>query len=768
MPAILVALALLGVAIIAGVRFAHWSTVSTPGGKAAPRATFVGSTTCAACHEPEHRAWLGSQHQRAMQEATTATVLGDFNDASYTYAGTRSTFLKRGEEFHVSTDGPDGQLHDYRILYTFGVAPLQQYLIAMPGGRLQALSIAWDTRAKQQGGQRWFHLYPGQGIKAGDRLHWTGIDQNWNYQCADCHSTHLLKNFDAHSNTFHTTWSEISVGCEACHGPGSRHVSWAQQQGKSPRPADKGLEVTLDERHGIRWSRPDGIATAVRSAARIGATEIENCARCHARRAQLTDDYHFGQPLGDAYRPVALEQGLYWPDGQMRGEVYNYGSFLQSRMYAMGVTCSDCHEPHSQRLRANGNLVCAQCHDPARFDTALHSHHPAGSPGAQCAACHMPTTTYMEVDPRHDHSLRIPRPDRTISMRVPNACNQCHRDRNAQWAVAQVKGWSQHKPGGNQGFAEALDAASRSTREGAGLLHQVISDPAQPAIARASAVSWLVRYRSPASTELLHEALRDPSPLVRSAAIHAMAGESAEQRLRWLLPLAADPVRSIRIEAAAELADVPLAEASTAERAAVAAATTEYLAVQQFNGDRPDAHINLGDYYLRTGQQAKAKGEFEHALAIDPGFVPAAVNLADLQRAGGAEAPAEATLRAALKAQPADAALHFALGLSLARQQRLAEALVELRQATRAAPDQARYAYVYGVALHSSGAQDAGIDALATAHARFAADIDILLALVTMERDRGRMAAARGYAHELVALAPDDPQAQALLRSLGP
>ena len=245
-------------------------------------------------------------------------------------------------------------------------------------------------------------------------------------------------------------------------------------------------------------------------------------------------------------------------------------------------------------------------------------------------------------------------------------------------------------------------------------------------------------------------------------------GESAEQRGRWLLPLAADPVRSVRIEAAAGLAGVALDGASAAERASVAAATAEYIAAQQFNADRPDAHVNLGNYYNRTGQPQKARSEFEQALAIDPGFVPAAVNLADLQRAGGAEAQAESTLRAALHVHPAEAALHFALGLSLARQQRLADALVELRQATRAAPDQARYAYVYGVALHSSGAQAAGIDALAAAHARFAADTDILLALVTMERDRGQLDAARRYAHELVALAPDEPQAQALLRSLGP
>jgi predicted CXXCH cytochrome family protein len=736
------------------------------GGRFSPAAHYVGSAACASCHAREYQAWHGSQHQRAMQPASPASVLGDFTDAAYRYGGVTSTFAKRGDKYFVSTDGPDGQLHDYRILYTFGVEPLQQYLVDMPGGRLQALSIAWDSRPREQGGQRWFHLYPDQAIRAGDRLHWTGIDQNWNYQCADCHSTHLLKNYDPAHDAFHTTWSEISVGCEACHGPGSLHLDWARR--RAPGIPHKGFGFTLDDRADVNWTRPAGAATARRNEPRRSTTEIETCARCHARRGQFADDGPPGGLLTDSYRPALLEGDLYWPDGQMRGEVYNYGSFLQSRMYAAGVTCSDCHEPHSQRLRAPGNLVCAQCHDAVRFDAPSHTHHAAGSPGAQCAACHMPTTTYMQVDARHDHSLRIPRPDRTVTMGVPNACNACHRDRSAAWAAARIAAWSPHPPPGNQRFAEALDAATRSAPGAAELLRQVVADDSQPSIARASALAWLQRYRSPASTELLHSALRDPSPLVRGAALDALADEPPAERQRWLLPLAADPVRSVRIDAAAALAGIPLDGASPAELAALKAAQAEYLAAQQFNADRPEAHANLGDYYMRSGNPGRAQAEFERALAIDPAFVPAAVNLAELERARGGEGQAEATLRAALKAQPNEAALHFALGLSLARQKRLAEAVTELRTATRAAPREARYAYVYGVALHSSGAQAAGIDALAAAHARFPADAEILVALVTMERDRGQLAAARRYAQQLVALAPDDAQSQALLRSLPP
>jgi Flp pilus assembly protein TadD len=701
-----------------------------------------------------------------MQHASSQSVLGDFNNATFKYAGITSTFLKRDGKYFVNTDGPDGKLHDYQVGYTFGLTPLQQYLIPFPDGRIQALTIAWDTRPKQRGGQRWFHLYPGQALKAGDRLHWTGIDQNWNYQCADCHSTHLLKNFDAHTNTFRTTWSEISVGCEACHGPASLHLQWSGKQGDWQHIADKGLSVLFNERRGASWSRTAAAATATRNVLRTTNIEIEVCARCHARRGQLSDSVPPGHPLGDSYRAALLEAGLYWPDGQMRGEVYNYASFLQSKMYSKGVTCSDCHDPHTLQLRAPGNLVCAQCHSPSTFDTVSHSHHPPGTPGAQCAACHMPTTTYMQVDPRHDHSFRIPRPDRTKTLGVPNACNQCHADRGAQWAMAQIQSWVSQPVAGYQSFAEAIDGGQHSTASARPLLFAVIGDPHQSAIARASSVALLARFPGPRTSDALHAALRDPDALVRGAAVEAMADESPEQRARWLLPLTADPVRSVRMDAAQALAGVPLESASAEERAALAHATDEYIAAQQFNADRPEAHGNLGMLYAVSGQRERGEGELRTALALDPAFVPAAVNLADLYRANGAESQAESVLQQALQHSAHDASLHYALGLALARQKRTADALAQLKLAAQLAPDQARYAYVYGVALHSMGRESQGIKVLVDANKRFSGDVEILQALATMERDQGQRVTARGYAQQLADLVPDDPQAQGLLREL--
>lgn len=731
-----------------------------------PVGHYVGAEACAACHAHEYASWRGSQHQLAMQHASAQSVLADFNNTSFRYGGIISTFFKRDGKFFVNTDGPDGKLHDYQVRYTFGLTPLQQYLVPFPDGRIQALSVAWDTRAKELGGQRWFHLYPGQAIKAGDRLHWTGIDQNWNYQCADCHSTHLLKNFDPRTNTFNTTWSEISVGCEACHGPGSLHMQWSRKQGEWQQISDKGLSVLFTERRGVTWTHAAATPTASRNVPRATDTEIEVCAHCHARRGQLTDKEPPGRPLGDSYRAALLEEGLYWPDGQMRGEVYNYGSFLQSKMYSKGVTCGDCHDPHTLKLRATGNAVCAQCHSPATFDNVSHLHHPPGTPGAQCAACHMPTTTYMQVDPRHDHSFRIPRPDRTKTLGVPNACNQCHANRDSTWAMAQIQSWVSQPATGYQSFAEALYGGEHVTANARPSLFAVVDDKHQSAIARASALSLLTRFAGPRTSDALHSALRDSDPLVRAAAVQAMGNEPPEQRARWLVPMTSDPVRSVRIGAAQALAGAPLESANAEDQAAVARATAEYVAVQQFNADRPEAHANLGMLYALSGQPEPGESELRKALTLDPSFVPAAANLADLYRASGDESQAEAVLREALGHNANDASLHYALGLALARQKRTTEALADLKQAVKLAPDQARYAYVYGVALHSMGNKDLSFRVLADAHKRFAGDAEILQALTTMERDRGQLTAARAYAQQLVDLVPDDPQAQALLRQL--
>jgi Tfp pilus assembly protein PilF len=378
----------------------------------------------------------------------------------------------------------------------------------------------------------------------------------------------------------------------------------------------------------------------------------------------------------------------------------------------------------------------------------------------------MPTTTYMVVDPRHDHSMRIPRPDRSVSMGVPNACNACHKNRSAQWSADQIGKWSPKPVPGYQRFAEALHAGNRTAADAREALLAAAEDRRQPAVGRASAIALLARYPDARTMAVLRKALDDVDPLVRGAAVEALGGAAPEARAQTLFRMLADPVRTVRIAAARGLVGVPADRASAEQRAALASGLEEYVAAQRFNADRPEARSNLGALYAEQGDAAAAEAEFRLALAIDPGFVPAAINLADLYRSRRDETNAEATLRAALKREPAAAPLHYALGLSLVRQKRPADALAELRQAAKLAADQPRYAYVFGIALHGSGKKAEGIQALADAHRRFPGDPALLQALATMERDRGDRQAAAGYARKLLALTPDDAQAKALLQEL--
>jgi predicted CXXCH cytochrome family protein len=724
-----------------------------------PDAEYVGGKACAECHAKEAESWRGSDHDLAMQVADEKTMLGNFGDAKFQYAGTTSTFFRRDEKFYVNTDGADGKLTDFEIKYAFGVRPLQQYLIELPGGRMQALGIAWDSRPKGQGGQRWFHLYPDQNLKAGDPLHWTGNSQTWNFQCAECHSTNLKKGYDARTNTFHTTWSELNVSCEACHGPGSNHVAWARKapDGKG-YDATKGLVVALDERKGVTWTPLAQTGNAQRSTPRARAREIDTCARCHARAARLSDDEPHGKPPLDTHRLSLLDSGLYWDDGQMRDEVYNWGSFAQSKMFAKGVTCSDCHDPHSLKLRAPGNAVCAQCHQPGKYDVEAHTQHAVGTPGAACAACHMPTTTYMMIDPRHDHSIRIPRPDWSVKFGTPNACNTCHTNKTAYWTTAAIARWSSKKPAGYQRFADAFGAGSAGEIEARAALLAIIEDKEQPAIVRASALTRLERWLTASTLPKVTNSLNDSDPIVRLAAVDALTNTAIETRQQYLPRMLQDSVLAVRIEAARSLAGPAEAGLRDSDRAAFNRALEEYIAVQTYNADRPEGRSSLGNLYALRGDAERAIAEYRKAIELDPTFMQAYVNLADLYRARGAESESEAALRTGLARNPEAAALHYALGLSLVRQKRMAEALKELAEAVRLDTAHPRYAYVYAVAQNDSGQAKEALQTLGAARKRSPYDPDLLSALALYTAAAGEREAALRYAKQLQDLDPENSE----------
>jgi Flp pilus assembly protein TadD len=728
---------------------------------AAPR--FVGSAACKDCHAAEYQAWQGSQHDRAMQHATAATVLGDFNDAVFRYAGVESRFFTRDGKFFVRTDGADGQPAEFEIKYTYGVHPLQQYLIEFPDSRIQALSITWDARPKAEGGQRWFHQYPKEKIDHRDELHWTKRAQNWNFMCADCHSTDLRKNYDARVDRFATAWAEINVGCEACHGPGSNHAAWAREK---PAEAAKGLAVALDARRGVMWTIDPATVNATRSRPKSGDAEIEVCAQCHARRAQIAEGYHAGKPFLDHYLPSLIAPPLYHADGQQREEVYVWGSYLQSKMHAQGVTCSDCHEPHSQQLRAPGNAVCAQCHLPAKYDAPTHHFHAAGEPGSRCVDCHMPATTYMVIDPRRDHSMRVPRPDLTVAIGTPNACNGCHSDKPGKWADAALRKWPGHAPQGFQTFASAFDAATRGSADAGSALITLVNDSAQPPIVRATAAQLLGGFPSTEMLDALGRGLADPDALVRLGSLLAADAVPVEQRAALVAPLLDDPRRAVRIEAARLMAPVPSEMLTPAQRAAFDAAADEFIATQNYNADRPEARTALGTFYAARGRPEGAERLLRSAIALEPRHVPAYVNLADLRRAQGRDADAEAVLREGLAANPDDASLHHALGLALVRLQRMPEALGELRRATELAPGDTRFAYVYAVGLNSTGKAQDALKEIDRALKLRPDDRELLTAGALFARDAGVAPRAAAYAKRLQERYPSDPQAAQLAREI--
>ena len=376
-----------------------------------------------------------------MQEADEATVLGDFNNVKFKHFAVESTFFKRDGKFMVRTDGPDGKPADYAISRTFGVWPLQQYMVAFPGGRYQMLPIAWDARTQAEGGQRWFHLSPGEKMEHKDPLHWTGRYQNWNLQCAACHSTNLVKGYDAASDSYKTTFSEINVSCEACHGPASRHMAWAAKAKAPYAPgSDKGL-VSLKSRWQDAWKFRSATAPHAQRDKPADAAVMNSCAACHARRSTLVEHGAPGGPLEDTHRLAMLTSPTFHADGQQLDEVFVWNSWLQTKMHQRGVTCMDCHDAHTAKLRVEGNAVCARCHNAAVFDTEKHSFHKPGSKGAQCVECHMPEKNYMVVDARRDHAIRVPRPDLSKTLGTPNACNQCHTDRKPDWAATAMDQW---------------------------------------------------------------------------------------------------------------------------------------------------------------------------------------------------------------------------------------------------------------------------------------------------------------------------------------
>jgi len=719
-------------------------TVRPPTERAAAR--YVGSVKCRPCHLKAWEAWQDSHHAKAMAAATDQTVLGDFNDAVFEGDGIRARFFRQGREFRVETQGPDGRPAEYEIRYTFGFYPLQQYLVPFPGGRFQCLSVAWDSRDN-----RWFFLYPGQKIPPGDWLHWTRQAANWNSMCAECHSTGVRKRYDPDSETYNTTWTDINVGCETCHGPGSRHAEWAAQPPMA-RPQVENYDL------------------AVRTRGLSNRELVELCAFCHSRRASL-GDYDPAGRLLDNELPELLREGMYHPDGQILEEVYEYGSFTQSKMYHNDVRCSDCHDVHSIKRRKPGNELCLQCHRADTYDTPAHHFHKPEvdgkpSPGALCERCHMPGRFYMVNDWRLDHSLRVPRPDLSRELGTPNACNAvgCHADKSVGWAVQSFTKWYGLTQKPHYG---PILAAGRARRPGAGaLLSALARDRLRPVIVRATALDLLRANPGPETGQVLLEALSDEEPLIRATALDSLEGVPAEVALKRVFPLLNDPTRAVRLAAARLLTAVPPADWPAPKREAFEKNLTELRRAYDYQADFPQGRYNLGNLLLDLGQAGPAEEEYLRAITYDEKFFPARMNLALLYNATGRNGLAEAQYRAVLADYPDNGEAAYSLGLLLAEEHRLPEAEPFLRQATQRLPALPRVFYNYSLLLQTLGKPAEAEAALLQALRLEPGNPDFLNAAAYHYFLRRQWGEARRYAEQLASLRPSDPAVQALLAQI--
>ena len=709
---------------------------------------FVDSAECTSCHTEQAAAWGGSHHDQAMQPANEATVLGDFSDVTFVDFGVTSRFFKRDDAYVINTQGADGEYADFAVKYTFGVEPLQQYLVEFPDGKLQAFTIAWDTKRGE-----WFNLQPNELIAPDDELHWTRRHFTWNSSCAECHSADLQLNYTLESNSYETSWANVNVSCQACHGPGEAHVAWAQGGGRAD---DNGLAVNYS---GI--DAPD---------------LVESCARCHSRRYAISPHDQHGEAFLDNFMPELLHEGLYHADGQILDEVYVYGSFTQSKMYQRGVSCSDCHDVHSLELLAPGNDLCTACHQANPpldrfptlqskvYDSAEHHHHDPASDGAQCVSCHMPSQNYMVVDPRRDHSLRIPRPDLSVTLGTPNACTQCHSDQEPAWAVDAMTAW--YGDGWQQPhYGEVLAAGRTGAPDSADDLISLANSVAMPTLVRATALD-LLRSQGDVGIETWQGHLSAEDALLRAISARGLAVLPVQERINTLIPLLNDPVRAVRVETVNALSTIPLSSFGDAERAAYATALTEYQSAQIALPDHPEGYANLGSLYVALGEIGRAETSYQIAIDRDEHFYPAYRNLAILLQQQGKSAEAEQTLRDAIAVNPNDATLHHSLASTLAEQARLNEALNAIEKAIELDDQNARVYHDYALLLQEVERFNSAEVALLQALNLVPNDPDALYALITLYLSQEKFDAAILYAEQLTRFYPDVPEFQSFLQSL--
>jgi predicted CXXCH cytochrome family protein len=702
---------------------------------------YTGNASCQSCHQQEHAQWLTSHHFMAMQPANDSTVLGNFNDAVFTADGVTSRFFKKNGKFFINTQSETGANVDYEVKYIFGFTPLQQYLVEFAGGHMQVPRVSWDTKAK-----KWFHQYAGDKIPAGDWLHWTGNAQNWNTMCASCHSTNVQKGYNPETDTYHTTYNDINVSCESCHGPGKNHIDYINGEEYKKGHKKPGSLLMLYKEQGQM-------------------AEVNMCGYCHARRVDLTGNVLPGNELMQDLIAELPTTEFFYADGQMNDEDYNYTSFLQSKMFHRGVKCTNCHNPHSGKLRNEGPLVCAQCHNQQQYEAPSHTLHAVNTTGVNCVTCHMPSKMYMGNDLRHDHSFRIPRPDLTAKYGTPNTCNACHKDKSAQWAADEIaKGYG--KPPAYH-FSEDLIPGSRLDAGSVAHLGRLMGDTGAPDIVRAAAVRYYSQISSIQRGATLLAYLTDTSAMVRYASTRALAGLPSSNWKDAVAPLLADPVRAVRIAAADLFVGLPSSELPAGNYEAYTKAKQELDKFTLYPTDFAMGNLQAGDYYRRQNDLAMAEKFYRRAVAKDSQMVNARVNLASTLNATGRNQEALAQLVQASRIQPQNDHVFYTMGLLYAEMKNLPAAEEALKKAFTINKYNIRSQYNYGLLLQQSGKAAAAEKVYLAALKTEPQNGDLLNAITILNMQQGNVQKAMEMGRLLKQYHGNNAGYAQLLRQLG-
>jgi len=721
---------------------------------------FTGRASCVECHKREDDLWVGSHHDMAMDTASVESVLGNFNDYEYRHNGLIHRMFTRDGKFYVNTIGPGGEFEDFQVAYTFGYTPLQQYLVPFDGGKLQCLPIAWDTE-----NSRWFHLgdtvYSEQDIKPDNWLYWTNQAQNWNGMCADCHSTNIKKGFDPSNGTYKTTWSEIDVSCEACHGPASDHIDWANlPEGSRPIDVNTGLEVRTRDLDNKEL--------------------LDVCARCHSRRSMMADYDNNNDDLLNYMLPQLITQPIYHADGQILDEDYVYASFTQSKMFEKAIKCSDCHDSHSVKTLEPDNKLCLQCHRPDIYDTPAHHFHKMPKPGSttlinrgkpeykvgtgsQCVNCHMVGQFYMGNDYRRDHSFRNPRPDLTISIGTPNACNDCHVDKTVRWSQDFIEKWygSKRRPHYGEAFAAAVKRDPKAIPD----LILYSENELFPLMVRATAVSLLSNYEDSLSKKVIEKALSDPASLVRHSAINGYSPEDVKSFEKIMTPLLNDPVRGIRIEAAIRLSVIPEELLSDPVKKARKAAIKEYEEVNLYVSDFPGGRFNLGIMYANAGELEKAAESYRAAIQIDNLFYMAKINLATVYNQQNKNDEAERLLREVVAENPEITEVYYSLALLLAEKGNIIESRNNFLKAIELMPERPRILYNLALLENSQGNLSLAEEYLLRALKSEPENYEFLYAICAFYLEHRQNSKAIVYARRIIEKYPENPAGNQLLQA---